>query len=271
LPPADAFAGMLGLGAVKPDRLALITGSSHVLLGQSKEEFHRKSVFGAFPDAVIPGLCAVEGSQISTDSVLKWFKDQFIGHEYERQAEKEGLNLYDYLRGLARQIKIGSDGLILLNYWQGNRNPVTDSEVRGVVWGFSLKHSAAHLYRAIMEGIAYGTEYILRQFKDAGFEPDGIYVCGGATNSDLWMQIHADVMGLPIVTTSTGTSRPIGVCATSCTTCSTMKPLDVTSQLRSDFLYCCRLPEALRCPWHCHQAGTSSPDSLKIRTLSSGR
>jgi FGGY-family pentulose kinase len=199
---ADAFAGMLGMGAVKPDRLALITGSSHVLLGQSKEEFHRRGVFGAFPDAVITGQCTVEGSQISTGSVLKWFKDQFIGQEYEREAEKQGLNLYDYLSDIAREIKIGSDGLILLNYWQGNRNPVTDSEARGAVWGFSLKHTAAHLYRAIMEGIAYGTEYILRQFKEAGFEADGIYVCGGATNSELWMQIHADVMGLPMYLTA---------------------------------------------------------------------
>ena len=198
---ADAFAGILGLGAVRADRLALITGSSHVLLGQSKEEFHRRGVFGAFPDAVIQGLCAVEGSQISTGSVLRWFKDQYIGYRYEREAAERGMDIYDYMADLARNIKIGADGLILLNYWQGNRNPVTDSEARGVVWGFSLKHTAVHLYRAIMEGIAYGTEYIIRHFREAGFEPDGIYACGGATNSDLWMQIHADVIGLPMYLT----------------------------------------------------------------------
>ena len=195
---SDAFCGVLGLGAVKPGRVALITGSSHVLLGLSEKEFHREGIFGAFPDAVIPGLCAVEGSQISTGSVLKWFKDRFIGQEYQRKAEKEGLDLYEYMSRLARKVKIGSDGLILLNYWQGNRNPVTDSQARGAVWGFSLKHTPVHLYRAIMEGIAFGTEYIVRHFREAGFETEEIYMCGGATNSDLWMQIHADVLGLPI-------------------------------------------------------------------------
>jgi sugar (pentulose or hexulose) kinase len=49
-----------------------------------------------------------------------------------------------------------------------------------------------------MEGISYGTEHNMRHFREAGFEPEEIYACGGATNSDLWIQIHSDVLGLPI-------------------------------------------------------------------------
>ncbi len=195
---ADAFTGVLGLGAVKPGRLALITGSSHVMLGLSEREFHKKGVFGAYPDAVIPGLYAFEGAQISTGSVLKWFKEQFICQKYERIAKEEGLDLYDYMNSLARQVRIGSNGLILLDYWQGNRNPLTDSQARGVIWGLSLNHTPVHVYRAVMEGISYGTEHNMRHFREAGFEPEEIYACGGATNSDLWIQIHSDVLGLPI-------------------------------------------------------------------------
>jgi len=198
---ADAFTGMIGLGVVKQGRVALITGSSHVMLGLSKKEIHKEGIFGAFPDAVIEGLYAVEGSQISTGSVLKWFKDHFINKEFHKNAEKQDLGLYEYMGELASKIKIGSDGLILLNYWQGNRNPITDSQARGAVWGFSLKHTPAHLYRAIMEGIAYGTEYIVRCFREAGFNPEEIYVCGGPTKSNLWMQIHSDVLGIPIFLT----------------------------------------------------------------------
>jgi ribulose kinase len=195
---ADAFTGMIGLGVVKPGRVALITGSSHVMLGLSAREFHRQGVFGSFPEAVMPGLDAVEGSQISTGSVLRWFKDRFICREYEMQAEEKGTDLYAHMNDLAREVGIGSGGLVVLNYWQGNRNPVTDSQARGVMWGFSLNHTPVHVYRAILEGVAYGTEYIVRTFREAEFEPDGIYVCGGATKSDLWMQIHSDVIGLPI-------------------------------------------------------------------------
>jgi len=198
---ADAFLGILGLGAIKPGRLALITGSSHVLLGHTETEVHKKGVFGAFPDAAMPGLYVVEGAQISTGSVLKWFKDRFICEEYVRKAKEQNLGLYDYLNTGAREIKIGSEGLILLNYWQGNRNPLTDSQARGAIWGLSLKHTPVHVYRAVMEGVAYGTEHIMRHFNEAGFKPSEIYACGGATNSDLWMHIHSDVLGLPIYLT----------------------------------------------------------------------
>ena len=198
---ADAFIGVLGLGAVKPGRTAFITGSSHLLVGQTEKEIHKKGIFGAFPDAIIPGLYAVEGAQISSGSVLKWFKDNFICGSYEEEAKKRGQTLYEYMSSLAEKIRIGSEGLIVLNYWQGNRNPLTDSQARGVIWGLSLKHTPVHAYRAIMEGVCYGTEHIMRYFKEAGFTPTEVFACGGATKSPLWMQMQSDVLGIPIYLT----------------------------------------------------------------------
>lgn len=195
---ADAYIGVLGLGAVKPGRLAFITGSSHLMIGHTEREFHKKGIFGSFPDAVMPDLWVLEGGQISTGSILKWFRDNFINREYEKEAKKLGHSLYDYLNSLAQNIAIGSEGLIVLNYWQGNRNPLTDSQVRGVIWGLSLKHTPVHVYRAIMEAVCYGTEHIMRYFKEAGFVPEEVYACGGATKSNLWMQMQSDVLGVPI-------------------------------------------------------------------------
>jgi FGGY-family pentulose kinase len=197
---ADALVAVLGLNAIKPGRLAFITGSSHLLLGHTDRELHHRGIFGAYPDAVMPGLYLLEGSQISTGSILNWFKEGFISRKHEEEAERRGLSLYDYMNSLAKKIPPGSEGLILLNYWQGNRNPVTDAQARGAVWGLSLNHTTAHVYRAIMEGICYGTEHIMRHFKEAGYIPDEIYACGGATGSDLWMHIQSDVLGLPILT-----------------------------------------------------------------------
>jgi ribulose kinase len=198
---ADAYIGILGLGAVKPGRLAFITGSSHLMLGHTDRGFHKQGIFGAFPDCVMPGLYVVEGAQISSGSVLKWFRDGFINKTIEDTAKKQGLGLYDYLNSLAADLPIGSEGLILLNYWQGNRNPLVDSQVRGALWGLSLKHGPVHVYRAIMEGVSYGTEHIMRYFREAGFEAQEVYACGGATQSDLWMQIQSDVIGTPICLT----------------------------------------------------------------------
>ena len=73
-----------------------------------------------------------------------------------------------------------------------------DPNLRGAIWGLSLRHRPEHIFRAIMEGVAYGTEYIFRTFREAGYAVSEISACGGATRSRLWMQIHSDVSGIPI-------------------------------------------------------------------------
>lgn len=194
---ADAFVGMVGLNAMEPGRLAFITGSSHLHLGMTKTAFHRKGIFGTYPSAVVRGLHTVEGGQISTGSIVQWFKTHFLGYQ-EREAESLGRGVYELMNDKARDVPIGSEGLILLDSFQGNRTPLVDPNLRGALWGLSLRHRPEHIFRAILEGIAYGTEFIFRQFKDAGYEAEEIYACGGPTKSQLWMQIHSDVSGIPI-------------------------------------------------------------------------
>jgi len=194
---ADAFIGLIGLNVVKPGRIAFITGSSHLHLGLSEHAFHRKGIFGTYPNAVIRGLHSVEGGQISTGSIIQWFKRHFLAG-YEKEAADQNLSLYDYIGRLAEQVPLGSEGLILLDSFQGNRTPLVDPNLRGAIWGLSLSHKPEHIFRAIMEGIAYGTEFIFRKFREAGYQVSEIFACGGPTRSRLWMQIHSDVSGIPI-------------------------------------------------------------------------
>ncbi|MDR1213287.1 MAG: xylulose kinase [Propionibacteriaceae bacterium] len=196
--PCDAWAGQIGLGVVRPGKMVLITGSSHVISGQSAVPVYGPGFFGSFTDSVVPGQYTVEGGQVSTGSVMKWFRDNFARDVYS-VAERTGLSVYDLLGQEAANIPVGSDGLIVNEYFQGNRTPYTDGKARGIVWGLSLAHGAAHVYHAIQEGICYGTAHILRSMKAAGFEPSEIVICGGMTKSVPLMQMHADITGLPIV------------------------------------------------------------------------
>jgi ribulose kinase len=163
----------------------------------SRHDFHRKGIFGTYPNAVVRGLYTVEGGQISTGSIVHWFKNQFLGHK-AKEAEALNKSVYEFMEDRTGQIPLGSEGLIVLDSFQGNRTPLVDPNLRGAIWGLSLRHTPEHIFRAMMEGIAYGTEYIFRQFKAAGYEVKEIYACGGPTRSRLWMQIHADVSGTPI-------------------------------------------------------------------------
>lgn len=209
--PADAWAGQIGLGVLSPGSMALITGSSHVMTGQSSQEIHGKGFFGSYTDGVVPGQYTVEGGQVSTGSVLKWFKDNFAA-DITGAAEKIGLNPYDILNEQAKDIPPGSDGLIINEYFQGNRTPYTDSKARGIVWGLSLMHTPAHFYHAIQESVCFGTAHNLRVMKDAGFKVDRMVACGGATKSRAWMQMHADVTGVPITVTEVGDAVVLGTC-----------------------------------------------------------
>jgi len=187
---ADAFVATLGLGVVRPGALAFITGSSHLHLGLSDTPFHAPGVWGTYPDAVVPGLFVVEGGQTSTGSVVSWLK-RLLGERVS----------YDELNRKAAELPPGAEGLLVLEHFQGNRTPHTDPRSRGVITGLTLKHREEHLFRAALEGVAFGSELILQTMREAGFRPEEVVIAGGATRSELWLQIHADVSGMPFTLT----------------------------------------------------------------------
>lgn len=195
---ADAYIGVIGVNALKPGKLALITGSSQLHIGITDTELHAPGIFGTFPGAILPGAEIVEAGQTSTGSIINWFVTNFLNKEITDEAEKRGVSIYDILNERASLLSPGSEGLVVLEHWQGNRTPWVDANSRGVIRGLTLKHTPAHIFRAIMEGVVYGTQIILQKMEQGGIRIDEIIACGGATQSELWMQIHADVTGKPI-------------------------------------------------------------------------
>lgn len=196
---SDAEVAMIGLGVTTPGKLAFITGSSHLHLGLSAEPFHGRGIWGTYADAVIPGLHLVEGGQTSTGSVVNWLRG-LVGTDWS----------YDALNAEAAALPPGSDGVLVQDHFQGNRTPHTDAGSRGAITGLTLAHGRAHLFRAAMEGVACGTELIFETMRAGGYRPDEIVICGGATRSDLWMQIHADVCGQPLTVTEVGEAPALG-------------------------------------------------------------
>ena len=196
---ADAFIGMIGLGVVRPGAMALITGSSHLQLGLSDSEFHGDGIWGTYTDALLPGLEVVEGGQTSSGSILNWFR-AILGHEVS----------YEQLDREAAAVPPGCDGLIVQDHFQGNRTPYTDPNSRGAFIGLSLRHGRGHMVRAIMESVAFGTELILENMRGNGYEVEDIVAAGGATRSDLWLHIHADVSGKALKLTKVPDAPSLG-------------------------------------------------------------
>ena len=184
---ADALIGMIGLGVAHPGQLALITGSSHLQFGVSDAPISAPGIWGAYPDAVYPGRYIVEGGQTSTGSIIAWL-GRMMGGTMDLKA----------LNRKAAELEPGADGLLVQDHFQGNRTPYTDALSRGAIVGLTLAHEPHHVFRAIMEGISFGTRLILDAMKDAGYASTSMTVGGGASASDLWIQIHADTAGMPV-------------------------------------------------------------------------
>ncbi|MDP9806606.1 FGGY-family pentulose kinase [Trueperella bonasi] len=207
----DAWHGQIGLNALSPGKMSLVTGSSHVMSGQADQPVSGPGFFGGYTDGVVPGQYTVEASLTSSGSVLKWFKDQFC-QDIEKGANELGISAYDVLNQRSREIPIGCEGLIINEYFQGNRTPWSDAKARGVFTGLALGHTREHMYRAIQEAVCYGVEASMRKLKEAGFEVEQFVAAGGATKSRDWIQMHSDVTGIPIVMTEVGDAVTLGSC-----------------------------------------------------------
>src|SRR4029453_6394810 len=107
------------------------------------------------------------------------------------EAERRGVDPYIVLNELAAEVPPGSEGLGVLDYFQGTRSPYTDPHARGLISGLSLRHGPGHLFRAILEGICYGTELIFRTLRGHDFELKSIAAAGAANRSGLWVQVPA--------------------------------------------------------------------------------
>ena len=145
--------------------MALITGSSHLHLGVAAQARARPGVWGTYMDAVYPGKPIIEGGQTSTGSVIAWFKRHFASQAASMRSTRTPAT-----------IEPGCEGLVVLDHFQGNRTPYTDALSRGAITGLTLKHTPAHVFRAIIEGICLGTRLIVDSFGDA-FAARRIVVC----------------------------------------------------------------------------------------------
>jgi pentose-5-phosphate-3-epimerase len=193
-------------------------------------------MFGSYRGALLPGLHVVEGGQTSTGGAVAWLRGRVLnaglgagaaagaGEEATGAAPAAdaagpsssnagGGFSYAQLDALAAAIAPGSDGVVVLDHFQGNRTPHTDPFSRGVLGGLTLATGPGHLHRALLEGICFGTEAVLEAMRAAGFCPAALSVAGGATRSPLWLQMHADVSGLPLSVPAGASDAPALGCA----------------------------------------------------------
>jgi xylulokinase len=143
----------------------------------------------------------VFGGAITAGASVTWYREQFCHAEIEAAKAIPHGDPHRLLEEDAAQIPAGSDGVMFLPYLMGERSPVWDAKASGAFVGLNLYHTRAHLYRAVLEGVAYALQHnIVAGRKGAKSLDDKLIVVGGAAHSDLWMSIIADITGFPVHT-----------------------------------------------------------------------
>jgi xylulokinase len=176
----DALSEGISVGATQPGDLMIMYGSTTffiLVLNKPVPDDKMWTVAGAYEHQY--NLAA---GMATTGSLTRWFRDLII-------YEDPDISGYDDLFNEISKVSAGSDGLLVLPYFSGERTPVNDPQARGVVAGLTLSHSRGHVFRAILEGVAFGIRHNIDAFADNGAEVKRVIAVGGGTKSTDWLRI----------------------------------------------------------------------------------
>src|SRR5207248_9279123 len=135
---------------------------------------------GVVEDGIVPGHFGYEAGQSALGDIFGWFVKS-VGRTHGALAAEAG------------SLRPGETGLLALDWWNGNRSVLVDADLRGLLVGMTLATRPADIYRALIEGTAFGTRVIVEAFEHAGLPVGAIVACGGLPDRNpLVMQTFAD-------------------------------------------------------------------------------
>lgn len=197
----DQQAQSIGNGAVREGLLIANIGTGAQISCYSKTDRYDPQLRTHTFCHAVPDGYTIYGAMLSGGLSLKWLKNQILGAES-----------FDKLSEMAETVVPGSEELIFLPYLSGERTPLMNPEARGVFFGLSLNHTAAHMARAVMEGVTYALRDSMEIMQDMGIESTRILASGGAAASGVWLQILADILGKEVQVCKTKEQACLGAC-----------------------------------------------------------
>lgn len=178
----DAWAEASSVGVRDPGDLMLMYGTTMFFIQVLTDPTPHHALWGtcgAYPDTY-----TLAAGMATSGAVTDWLR-KLMGGQFGDLVE------------LAASAPAGSRGLLLLPYFAGERTPIFDPDARGILAGLTTSHGQAEVYRATLEGIAYGVRHNLEAMSEAGGDAARLVAVGGGTQGGLWTQIVSDVTGRP--------------------------------------------------------------------------
>ena len=195
----DAHACMPAAGIYEAGKMLAIIGTStvHLSLGDTLKAV--PGVCGSVYNSILPGYIGFECGQSAVGDSFHWLEKNAISGTVTEAARAAGLPTQVYLTQLAEKLRPGESGLLALDWFNGNRTILVDSDLTGMILGMTLQTRPEEIYRALIESTAYGTRIIIENYREHGVPVDEFYASGGISQKNaMAMQIYADVLNMPI-------------------------------------------------------------------------
>jgi xylulokinase len=193
----DQAAAALGVGVAHPGPVSVVLGTSGVVFAALPSYEHdREGRLHAFCHAV-PDTWHAMGVMLSAAGSSAWLHGVLAADLADLELE-------------AKRWPAGTEGLLFAPYLAGERTPHPDPDARGAFTGVSARHDRGALWRAMLEGVAYGLRDSLELLRELGARPESGRVSGGGARSELWLRILASVLGLPLETTESEEGSAFG-------------------------------------------------------------
>jgi L-ribulokinase len=209
-PIIDAHAAVLGGGVAGPGTFVMMMGTSTCHLLMAEAERPVEGMAGVVEDGIVPGYVAYESGQAAVGDLFAWFAHHAVPPSYHAAAAEQNLSIQALLTSKAQGLGPGSSGLLVLDWWQGNRSTLGRSDLSGLIVGATLSTRAEEAFHALVEATAFGTRAIVESFTDQQLLVTSIVAGGGLTRNAMLMQIYADVTGRPIAVAGAPQASALG-------------------------------------------------------------
>jgi xylulokinase len=183
----DAAAEALSVGVVRPGDMMVMYGSTIFIIMLSKARIADTRLW--YAPWLFPGEHASMAGLATSGTLTQWFRE-LTTPELDRG------KAFAMLTKEAEASPPGANGLVMLPYFSGERTPINDSNAKGTIFGLNLTHRRGDIYRALLEGIACGTNHIIETYREVGHMPKKLLAVGGGTKNRVWPQATSDVSGL---------------------------------------------------------------------------
>jgi L-ribulokinase len=194
----DAHVTPPAANAIAPGQMVAIMGTStcHVMNAGLVAEI--PGMCGVVDGGIVAGSWGYEAGQSGVGDIFAWFTDNAVPPEYHAEASRRGVTLHELLAEQAASQPPGAHGLIALDWLNGNRSVLVDHHLSGAIVGLTLAARPPDIYRALLEGTAFGTRVVIDAFEAAGLPVAELVIAGGLMRNELLMQICADVTRRPL-------------------------------------------------------------------------